>query len=93
MQRKLEINDRDFFKKPFSLTEIENLLQGRPASEMFNFRSPSFQKLGMDREKLKHKDLVELMLKETRLIRRPVVQIGKRVYFGATSKLLEVVIK
>ena len=55
---------------------------------MFNFRSPSFKKLGLDRDKLAHKDLIDLMQKEPRLIRRPVVQIGKKVYFGATETVL-----
>jgi arsenate reductase-like glutaredoxin family protein len=89
----MELNERDFFKNPFGREEIENLLQGIPASEMFSFRSPSFKKMGLDRDKLKNKEMLDLMLKEPRLIRRPVVQIGKKVYFGADSKLLTEVLK
>lgn len=88
MQKKVDFDERDFFKEPFSRDEIENLLQGRPASEMFSFRSPSFKSLGVDREKLTDKNMLDLMLKEPRLIRRPVVRIGKNVYFGADSKLI-----
>jgi arsenate reductase-like glutaredoxin family protein len=93
LQKKVELNDRDFFKKPFSRAEIEDLLQGRPASEMFSFRSPSFNKMGLDRDKLNNKDMLDLMLKEPRFIHRPVVRIGKNVYFGADSKLLADVLK
>jgi arsenate reductase-like glutaredoxin family protein len=64
------------------------LLQGRPASEMFNFRSPSFKKIGVDRNKLGEDDLITLMLQEPRLIRRPLVRIGDNVYFGADRKVL-----
>ena len=88
MQKSAQINDRDFFKNSFTRSEIENLLQGKPAVDMFNFRSPSFKKLHLDREKLFDNDLIELMLKEPRLIRRPVVRIGRKVYFGATSAFL-----
>ena len=88
MQKRFEINERDFFKNPFNCTEIENLLQGKPASEMFNFRSPSFKKMGLEKDSLTDDNLIELMLKEPRLIRRPVVRIGKNVYFGASSKVL-----
>ena len=88
MQRRVAIHERDFFKNRLNRSEIENLLQGRPASEMFNFRSPSFKKLALDRERLTDSDLVELMLTEPRLIRRPVVKIGSKVYFGATSNML-----
>lgn len=88
MQKKAEFSDRDFFRNPFSRDEIEDLLQGKPASEMFSFRSPSFKNLGVNRENLSDKQMLDLMLKEPRLIRRPVVRIGKNVYFGADSKLL-----
>jgi arsenate reductase-like glutaredoxin family protein len=89
LQRNVEINERDFFKDPFSRTEIEELLQGEPATEMFNFRSPSFKKLGVSQEKLSDNDIIELMLKEPRLVRRPVVRVDNKVYFGADKSVLE----
>ncbi|HOP41106.1 MAG TPA: ArsC/Spx/MgsR family protein [Syntrophales bacterium] len=88
MQKGVEINERDFFKNPFSRNEIEDLLQGKPASEMFNFRSPSFKQMGLEKDTLTDENLIELMLEEPRLIRRPVVRIGTNVYFGANDKLL-----
>jgi arsenate reductase-like glutaredoxin family protein len=60
----VEINERDFFKNPFSRAEIEELLDGKSASEMFNFKSPSFKKLGLERDKLSDSELIDLMLKE-----------------------------
>lgn len=88
-QKNVEINERDFFKHPFSQEEIEDLLQGKSAVEMFNFKSPSFNKLKMERNKLNDKDLIELMLKEPRLIRRPVVRFGGKIYFGANKSALQ----
>jgi arsenate reductase-like glutaredoxin family protein len=85
----VEINDRDFFKDTFTRAEIEELLQGKPASEMFNFRSPSFKKLGLEKDKLSDSELIELMLKEPRLVRRPVVRIEGKVYFSADRSVLE----
>jgi arsenate reductase-like glutaredoxin family protein len=85
----VDISDRDFFKEPFTREEIKTLLQGKPASDMFSFKSPSFKALGLDPSKLKDEDLINLMLKEPRLIRRPVVRIGRKVYFGADSRKLE----
>jgi len=92
LQKKVEFNDRDFFKEPFTREEIKALLQGKPASDMFSFKSSSFKALELDHAKLKDNDLINLMLKEPRLIRRPVVKIGKNVYFGADSKILEEII-
>jgi arsenate reductase/regulatory protein spx len=88
----VKFNDRDFFKEPFTREEIKALLQGKLASDMFSFKSPSFKALELDQTKLKDNDLINLMLKEPRLIRRPVVKIGKNVYFGADSKILEEII-
>ena len=51
-QKDIEINERDFFKNPFTRNEIIDLLKGKSSSEMFNFRSPSFKKLGLSRENL-----------------------------------------
>jgi arsenate reductase-like glutaredoxin family protein len=59
---------------------------------MFNFRSPSFAKLGLDRDKLTDDELIELMLKEPRLVRRPVVRIDGTVYFGADAKTLKALV-
>jgi arsenate reductase-like glutaredoxin family protein len=85
----VEINERDFFKNPFNQSEIEELLQGESASDMFNFRSPSFKQLGLERDKLSNNELIDLMLKEPRLVRRPVVRIDGKVYFGANKSVLE----
>jgi arsenate reductase/regulatory protein spx len=60
---------------------------------MFNFRSPSFKKIGVDRNTLGDSDLIKLMLQEPRLVRRPLVRIGKNVYFGADSKVLAELLK
>jgi len=89
----VEFNDRDFFKEPFTREEIKALLQDKPASDMFSFKSPSFKALELDQAKLKDNDLINLMLKEPRLIRRPVVKISTDVYFGADAKVLDVVLK
>ena len=86
MRKKVEFTERDFFKDPFSREEIKKLLQDVKPSEMFNFRSPSFKKMELERDKLTDAHLIDLMLKEPRLIRRPVVKLGKKVHFSADSK-------
>jgi len=78
---------------PFQRDEIVALLQGKPASAMFSFRSPRFKEMGLNQNNLNEKELINFMLKEPRLIRRPIVKIGKNVYFGADSKALEEILK
>jgi len=93
LQKKTAFNERDFFQEPFGRDEIKTLLQGKSAAEMFNFRSPSFKKMELERDKLTDAQLIDLMLQEPRLIRRPVIKIGKTVYFGADAKILAQVLK
>ncbi len=88
----MEINERDFFRNPLSRTEIEDLLQKRPASEMFNFRSPTFRKTGLNKEEIASDQLIEMMLKEPRFVRRPVARVDGRVYFGADRTTLATLI-
>ena len=92
-EKNVEINERDFFKIPFSRAEVEDLLRGKAASEMFNYRSPSFKQLGLDKDKLSNNELIDLMLKEPRLVRRPVVRIYGKVYFSAGRSVLEGLIR
>ena len=56
---------------------------------MFNPRSPSVKSMGLEPLKLNNDKLIYLMLQEPRLVRRPVVRVGDKVYFGADSKVLE----
>jgi arsenate reductase-like glutaredoxin family protein len=56
---------------------------------MFNPRSTSIKSMGLDPAKLSNNKLIDLMLQEPRLVRRPVVRIDDKVYFGADSKVLE----
>jgi len=72
----------------FSRKEVEELLQGRPASEMFNPRSPSVKSLGLEQSKLSSDELIDLMMQEPRLIRRPMVRLNDKVFFGTDSKVL-----
>ncbi len=55
---------------------------------MFNSRSPSVKSMGLEPVKIGNDKLIDLMLQEPRLVRRPVVRIGDKVYFGADSKVL-----
>ena len=56
---------------------------------MFNFRSPNFRKTGLKKEELGADQLTQMILEEPRLVRRPVVRVEGKVYFGADKAVLE----
>ena len=84
-QAGFELLERDFFKEVFSRDELVGIIGSRSPEDFFSFRSPSFKKLGLDREHLKNDDLIDLMLQEPRLIRRPLIS-GRGMLFVGTDK-------
>ena len=64
---------RDFFSEPFSLKELQQILSGDDPSELFSWRSPSFKKLGLEKSELTASHMLDLMISEPRLIKRPIV--------------------
>ena len=92
LQRGLELEERDYFKEPFTEVEIRELavLLGRMGlSQLFARRSPSLAKLGLADRELSEAEMLGLMLKEPRLIRRPLVRLGGRLLVGASPKAVE----
>ena len=64
---------RDFFSEPFSLKELQQILSGDDPSKLFSWRSPSFKKLGLEKSELTASQMLNLMISEPRLIKRPIV--------------------
>ncbi len=88
MQEGVELEERDFFADPLSEQELRELIGDRPASHVFSWNSPSFKKLGLSREDLDDDRLIQLMLDEPRLIRRPLVQVGGEVFVGTDKEAM-----
>lgn len=73
--------ERDFFQQRFTPAELRALLRGRVA-EAFSLRSPSVKALGLEGKQLSEEEMLAWMVKEPRLIRRPIIVVGDRVLFG-----------
>ena len=82
----IEFDERDFFAEPFTVDELRDLIGVRPVSDFFSWRSPSFRKLGLDRDTLNDDRLLELMVEEPRLVRRPLIQTGAGELIVGTDK-------
>ena len=67
------MQDRDFFKDPFSREELEELAGIVTMDELFSWRSPSAREYRDRRGEISDADLIDLMLAEPRLIRRPIM--------------------
>lgn len=82
MQDGVELDERDFFSRRFTETELRQLIGEREPSELFSWSSPSFRKMGLKREHLTGRQLIEMMLDEPRLIRRPLIRVGDDLIVG-----------
>lgn len=88
-ENNIETEERDFFKDKFDADELRSLLSGVRVSDAFAWNSPSFKDLGLTASELNDDRMLELMVQEPRLIRRPLVSAEGRLVIGASQKALE----
>ena len=88
-QKGIELEERDFFQERFSEDELRALIGNRSPADFFSWNSPSFKKLGVSRDALDDDRLIELMVGEPRLIRRPLIQVGNDLIVGTDKKAME----
>ena len=89
LQHGVSLDERDFFKDPFSEQEIRELAQDVGVPQIFARRSPSLKQMGLADQELADEKMVELMLQEPRLVRRPLVNLGGKLLVGANLKAVE----
>lgn len=82
----IEFDERDFFAEPFTIDELREAIGPRPVSDFFSWRSPSFRKMGLSRDELTDHKLLKLMVKEPRLIRRPLIMTADGNLIVGTDK-------
>ena len=88
-ENNIEFEERDFFKDRFDADELRGLLGGIRVSDAFAWNSPSFKDLGLTASELDDGRMLELMIQEPRLIRRPLVSVDGRLVIGASQRTLE----
>ena len=92
MQNGLEVVERDFFKETFSETEIRELAAMVGTENIFARRSPSLKKLGLADKDLSDDGMVNLMMQEPKLVRRPLLKVGGKLLVGGGTAAVEAAI-
>ena len=88
MQDGVELEERDFFADPFTEPEIRDLFGERDPADFFSWSSPSFRKMGLKRDELSSDRLIEMMVEEPRLVRRPLVKLADDLIVGTDRKAM-----
>ncbi len=69
----VEVDERDFFENAMSREELGGLVDAIGIDSLFSWRSPSAKQYRERRATVTQDELIEAMLREPRLIRRPIV--------------------
>jgi arsenate reductase-like glutaredoxin family protein len=78
----VELDERDYAKQPFSLTELKELFKGVDPRDYINPKSPAFKAMGLRGKTLTASEAFRLMAEEPNLIRRPLMIAGGTTVAG-----------
>ncbi|MEG0475226.1 MAG: transcriptional regulator SpxA [Carnobacterium sp.] len=76
--------EKNIFNEPLSIAELKSILRltENGTEEIISFRSQVFQSLNISLEEMPLQELLELILKNPGLIRRPILIDEKRLQVG-----------
>ena len=92
MQNDIELVERDYFKEPFNEGEIRDIASLVGVEQIFARRSPSLKQMGLAGQDLSEDEIVNFMLQEPKLVRRPLIRVGDQVFVGAGASVLDSVV-
>jgi Spx/MgsR family transcriptional regulator len=81
-QHGIRVKEREMFKQPLSVREIEDVLGDRPVTVALSTRTKQFAARGLNQREHSEAELLRHMEAEPRLIRRPLIQVGDRLLVG-----------
>jgi len=77
----IEVEVRDYFKKPLEPAELEALLPADP-SPMLGTKSPKYKEMGLKDRTLTKAEAVALMVQDNNLLKRPILVHPKGTIIG-----------
>ena len=60
--------------------------------QIFARRSPSLKQMGLSGQELSEDEMLRLMLQEPKLVRRPIMRVGDRLFVGGGAAVLDSVV-
>ena len=80
----VDIEKRDFFKDPFSESELKKIIKmtGKKPSELLRKRDKMYKELDLENNKKTDAQIIKLMIKYPGLILRPIIISKNKAYVG-----------
>jgi arsenate reductase len=85
-RRGYQLQYRDLWEDPLSAAELEKLIGPRDHADFLNTHSEAYREKHLAQNPPTRREAVRMMAKEPRLIRRPVIVAGGRVFLGFDEK-------
>ncbi len=81
---KMDIEKRDFFKDPFSETELKKIIKltGKKPTDLLRKRDKMYKELDLENNKKTDIQLIKLMIEYPGLILRPIVISKNKAFVG-----------
>ena len=81
---KTDVAKRDFFKDPFSETELKKIIKmsGKKPSELLRKRDKMYKELDLENSKKTDIQIIKLMIKHPGLILRPIIITKTQAFIG-----------
>ena len=77
----IDVEVRDYFKKPLEAAELEGLLPADPRS-LLGTKSPRYKELGLKDRQLTKVEAIALMVEDNNLLKRPILVHSKGMIIG-----------
>lgn len=90
-EKGVNYEERHLFRNPPTVDELMDIIKktNNGLDEILSTRSQMFKNLGVDIENLKVSELLEILSKEPRLLKRPILIDGDNLVVGFNKPALE----
>jgi regulatory protein spx len=88
-----DVDIRDYFKEPFTITELTKLIGTRPIADFISTRAKSFKEHGWDKKPPTKKQAIAAIVKEPTLLKRPLLVDGKEILIGFSQSAYDAKVK
>ena len=81
---KIDVESRDFFKDPFTETELKKIIKmtGKKPKELLRKRDKTYKEMKLDQNKKTDSEIIKLMVKYPGLILRPIIILKNKAVVG-----------
>jgi Spx/MgsR family transcriptional regulator len=80
--KKVPFEEREYGKNPLTEKELRELIGDEPVEKFLNTRTPLYREKNMKQKPPSKEEAIKLMLKDSNLLKRPVIIKGKKRLTG-----------